>query len=161
MVMLILRKTDNLQVSESSTKGSCQCSEEVSYPEVHQLLRLTLCRMLYDFHHQQNSRKPGSVHGIYLVSGMKTVKPAVAVSGGHIQDGEDSFMQSSPFMSSSMPQAENTPSTKVVTLVREEQLEGLVLASRGIEYNGRQETDTVRQWRKIVMRVSLRSTSTA
>ena len=133
IVMLILKKIDHLQISESSTEGSCQCSEEVNYLRDHQLLGLTLCRMLYDFHHQQTARKPGSVHGIYLISGMKKVEPAVAVNGGHTRDGEDSFMQSSPFMSSSMPQDENIPSRKVVTLVREEQLEGLVFASRGIK----------------------------
>ena len=82
--------------------------------------------MLYDFHHEQNSKKPGSIHAVYLVSGIKTVNPAAAINGGHVKDGEDSFMQSSPFVSSPPQEEKDPPTMKVITLVREEQLEGLL-----------------------------------
>jgi len=45
------------------------------------------------------------------------------------KDGEDTYMQSSPFMSSSMPQEESIHEAsplKVVTLAKEEDLEGIV-----------------------------------
>ncbi|MCJ1359278.1 MAG: hypothetical protein MMC33_009279 [Icmadophila ericetorum] len=80
-------------------------------------------KMLYDFHHEQNSKKPGSIHAVYLVSGIKTVNPAAAINGGHVKDGEDSFMQSSPFVSSPPQEEKDPPTMKVITLVREEQLE--------------------------------------
>ena len=46
------------------------------------------------------------------------------------QDGEDSYMQSSPFMSSSMPHEESIDearSVKVIMLAREEDLESMAL----------------------------------
>ena len=85
--------------------------------------------MLYDFHHSQNARKPGSVHATYLLYGTASAKPIPLEESQQV--GEDASMQSSPFMSSSMPQEESiheTPPVKVVTLAREEDLEGMVLA---------------------------------
>ena len=85
--------------------------------------------MLHDFHHNQTSKKPGSVHATYLMSG--TVIP-VAVPSNDSQpreDGEDAHMQSSPFVSSQMRPDEDTnipPPVKLITLVREEDLEGIV-----------------------------------
>ena len=85
--------------------------------------------MLYDFHRQQNAKKTGSIHATYLLSGTKRKEDPVATNGDAKKDGEDDVMQSSPFMSSSMPQPEeiNTGETSVlsVTLVREEDLEGM------------------------------------
>jgi len=84
-------------------------------------------RMLYDFHYSQNARKPGSVHATYLLYGTAGAKPMPAEESQ--KDGEDIYMQSSPFMSSSMPQEESiqeAPPLKVVTLAREEDLEGMV-----------------------------------
>ncbi|KAI4261120.1 MAG: hypothetical protein L6R42_003673 [Xanthoria sp. 1 TBL-2021] len=79
------------------------------------------------FHKQQNSKKPGSVHAVYLVTGY--IVPVTPTSSAHFEqaDGEDAHMQSSPFMSSSMPQHEEEEerlSVKTVTLCREEDLEG-------------------------------------
>jgi len=82
-------------------------------------------RILYDFHQKQTSKKAGSVHATYLVSGVQVVKPA---SNGVHQTDEDTPMQSSPFMSSSMPNQdveEEATGTRVMTLAREEHLEGI------------------------------------
>ena len=84
--------------------------------------------MLFDFHHTQNARKPGSVHATYLLTGSTSPKPIHAEEKE--QDREDAYMQSSPFMSSSMPQEESiheAPPVKVITLAREEDLEGMAL----------------------------------
>jgi len=83
--------------------------------------------MLYDFHRSQNARKPGSVHATYLLYGTASANPIPAEESQ--KDGEDTNMQSSPFMSSSMPQEESiheSPPLKVVTLAREEDLEGMI-----------------------------------
>lgn len=86
-------------------------------------------RMLFDFHRLQNSKTTGSVHATFLIDGIpKTVKePSV---NGHQADREDAHMQSSPFMSSSMPQEdteEDTIPIKVVILAKEEDLEGMMV----------------------------------
>lgn len=83
--------------------------------------------MLYDFYHHQTSKEPGSVHATYLVSGI--LNPAHVLRKGNNQqeDGEDAHMQSSPFVSSQVQPEEDTetpPSVKLITLVREEDLEG-------------------------------------
>ena len=83
--------------------------------------------MLYEFHRQQSSKKPGSVHAIYLLSGNIRIQEAIDANTNKQGDGEDEPMQSSPFMSSSMPQPngdEEVLVKKVITLVREEHLEG-------------------------------------
>ncbi len=84
--------------------------------------------MLLDFHNQQTTKKPGSVHAMYLISGVQVVKSLSDLNMiSNDQHADDTPMQSSPFMSSSMPQQEEeeemTPMLKVITLVREEQLE--------------------------------------
>jgi DNA polymerase delta subunit 3 len=86
--------------------------------------------MLYDFHSQQNAKKPGIVHATYLVSGTKRKETPVVANGGAKKDGEDDYMQSSPFMSSSMPQPEQDTgeiSVLSISLVREEELEGNIV----------------------------------
>jgi DNA polymerase delta subunit 3 len=83
--------------------------------------------MLYEFHRQQNGKKPGTVHATYLISGTKRKEEPLASNGGVQKDGEDDYMQSSPFINSSMPQhEEGTGESGVlsITLVREENLEG-------------------------------------
>lgn len=85
--------------------------------------------MLYEFHRDQNINKPGSVHATYLLDGAlhNVVEPQ---NNGVQQDGEDVHMQSSPYMSSSMPQESNeedaTPSRGIL-LARQENLEGKVV----------------------------------
>lgn len=90
---------------------------------------LTKFRMLYDFHRQQNAKKPGTIHATYLISGTKQI--ATEASNANVQqDGEDTPMQSSPFMSSSLHQPEESTAESGVlsiTLVKEENLEGSTL----------------------------------
>ena len=84
--------------------------------------------MLFEFYKQQNITKAGSVHATFLVSGTKEILQVPASNQDHEKGSEDVHMQSSPFMSSSMPQEEREEpqSVNVVTLVREEELEGRV-----------------------------------
>ncbi|KAL8915618.1 MAG: hypothetical protein Q9172_006835 [Xanthocarpia lactea] len=84
-------------------------------------------RLLFQFHKQQNSKKPGSVHAVYLVTGFTIPVTPTDLPQTEQADGEDAHMQSSPFMSSSMPQQEDEEeplAVKTVTLCREEDLEG-------------------------------------
>ncbi len=82
--------------------------------------------MLYEFHRVQNSKKPGSVYATYLLEGMP--KNAVEINvKGHPENAEDVHMQSSPYMSSSMPQESNEEdavTSRRIMLAREEELEG-------------------------------------
>ena len=84
--------------------------------------------MLYDFHHRENSKKTGSVHATYLVAGTQVVTESPPANG--VKDEEEdrgTYMQSSPYMSSPTQAQEEEEEPKrqgVVTLVREEQLEG-------------------------------------
>ena len=83
--------------------------------------------MLYDFHQRQTLKKPGSVHATYLVDGLPTLTKAHSANG-QTGDGEDAYMQSSPVMSSSLPQEETeeyTIPSKSIVLVREEDLQGM------------------------------------
>lgn len=83
--------------------------------------------MLYDFHRQQNARRAGSVHATYILSGTASLQRTLDVSANDPADGEDIHMQSSPFMSSSMPhqdEEDDVPLLKLITLVREDHLEG-------------------------------------
>ncbi|MCJ1296640.1 hypothetical protein MMC34_008206 [Xylographa carneopallida] len=79
--------------------------------------------MLYYFHASQNEQKPGSVHATYLVSGVQSTKAIVNVSVAEVN--EDLQMQSSPFMSCSMPGQdveEEASTAMVMTLVEEQHL---------------------------------------
>lgn len=86
--------------------------------------------MLYEFHRKQNSKKPGSVHASYLITGTRIPQTPKQPNGGHGQDkdGEDTVMRSSPPMpSSSMPQPEEEQAAPVpvrsVLIVKEEHLD--------------------------------------
>lgn len=83
--------------------------------------------MLFHFHQQQKSKKPGSIHAVYLLSGFAAVmRPAPTAQNGSGGD-EDSYMQSSPFMSSSMLQKEDCeepPAVRSIAMCREEELGG-------------------------------------
>lgn len=95
-------------------------------------------RMLYDFHHTTNAKKPGTVHATYLLTGIlhtDTQPPSQPTHSLRPQD-EDTPMESSPFPSS-LPDAEPGPSFEsedaepadepvhntTVLLVREEEIE--------------------------------------
>jgi len=102
--------------------------------------------MLYDFHKNQNAKKPGTIHATYLISGTKRIDETTPKPGGIKKDGEDDYMASSSFMSSSMPQPEEgtgESSVLSITLVKEENLEGRYtpspVRSTGINHNIQQE----------------------
>ena len=85
--------------------------------------------MLYDFYTKQNAKKPKTVHATYVLVGRK--REEEDTNGVHVshEDGEDSFMHSSPFMSSlpeptAEPVNEETVPKTTMMLVREEELEG-------------------------------------
>ncbi|KAK0266229.1 hypothetical protein LTS02_000659 [Friedmanniomyces endolithicus] len=86
-------------------------------------------QMLYDFHRNQNAKKPGTVHATYLITGVKqTERPAT--NGMHSQrDGEDTVMQSSPLLPSSSAlkpdehDDEEPNAVQTVMLVKQESLD--------------------------------------
>jgi len=83
--------------------------------------------MLFEFHRQQNVKKPGTVHATYLVAGIKCRPVLSTINGNAVKDGEDEHMQSSPFRSSPILNSEEAIEGNPVlsiTLVREENLEG-------------------------------------
>jgi DNA polymerase delta subunit 3 len=82
--------------------------------------------MLYSFHKTQTAKNPNSVHATYLVSGIKK-SDALAAGGTKGKDGEDTVMDSSPFPSSwaETPDRPEPKIVKTITLVKEENLEGL------------------------------------
>ncbi len=84
--------------------------------------------MLYEFHRTQNARKPGCLHASYLVGGVRKPQTNSSTNGINGRNGEDISMQSSSFLSSSMPEQEEEiekiPVT-TITLAREEDLEGV------------------------------------
>lgn len=87
--------------------------------------------MLYEFHRQQNAKQAGSIHATYILSGTKRDEQpeAVPVNGQVRKDGEDEYMQSSPFVASSMPHIEDNggaASVLNIALVREHDLEGCI-----------------------------------
>lgn len=83
--------------------------------------------MLYEFYTSENKKKPSSIHATYLLCGRKHI---VEATNGGARDGEDTVMQSSPYMSS-MPDPEKQDDTEApvpktsVVVVREEELEGM------------------------------------
>ncbi|KAF7861593.1 uncharacterized protein EAF02_010547 [Botrytis sinoallii] len=84
----------------------------------------TAKEMLFEFHRVQNAKKPGTIHATYLIGGTKRKEAPIEVEAQ--KDGEDDYMQSSPFVGSSMPQLEGSTgegSTFSITLTREEDLE--------------------------------------
>ncbi|KAI4155115.1 MAG: hypothetical protein LQ340_001213 [Diploschistes diacapsis] len=84
--------------------------------------------MLYEFHRQQNSKKPGSVHATYLLTGTQIVTSSSDAMNG-VADGDgDITMQSSPYMSSpihSEKPPEEPLKQQVITLAREEHLDAV------------------------------------
>lgn len=86
-------------------------------------------RLLYEFYHHQSSRKPGSVHATYLLSGKQSKLGQTSATGVGQSSFEDAHIQSSPFMSSAIPpgdDAEAVPSVMVIALVREQDLDGKI-----------------------------------
>ncbi|KAJ5227380.1 uncharacterized protein N7469_007386 [Penicillium citrinum] len=81
-------------------------------------------QMLFEFHHNENAKKPQSVHATYVISGFQ--RPLEApTTNGRAKD-EDEVMQSSPYLPSSMPGRDvqsNSPRVLSIIIAREEDLE--------------------------------------
>ena len=108
-----------------------------------------LVRMLYDFHQSQLSKKAGTVHATYLLDGVVQI-PKEPSHNGHKNDDEDVHMQSSPYMSSSMPQEAEEATTivsRTILLVRQADLEGTRL---GANNNSQAATGRKFPWLSIV-----------
>ncbi|KAL9002539.1 MAG: hypothetical protein Q9188_004537 [Gyalolechia gomerana] len=83
--------------------------------------------MLFQFHQDQNAKEPGSVCAVYLLSGLWAPASPTASAPNLPGDGEDAYMRSNPFMSSSMPhkeEGEEPQAVRSVVMCREEDLKG-------------------------------------
>ncbi|PYH41569.1 uncharacterized protein BP01DRAFT_360219 [Aspergillus saccharolyticus JOP 1030-1] len=103
----------------------------VTYRSLGRALRVhsTLAKqMLYDFHHNENNKKPNSVNATYILTGVQMApEPATPANGLQSSAGTaDTIPPSSPYISSSMPNQDG-PADEVavssVLLVREEDLD--------------------------------------
>lgn len=82
--------------------------------------------MLFDFHRNENNKKPNSVNATYIITGIQKAPETPPTTNG-LQDSFDGIPQSSPYISSSMPNqdvATDEIAMSSVVLVREEDLEG-------------------------------------
>lgn len=86
--------------------------------------------MLYEFYTKQNAKKPKSIHATYLLTGTKREEEEEHTNGANGQDGDDTVMRSSPYMSS-MPEPDEDEEedkpvpTTTIEVVRDEELEGM------------------------------------
>lgn len=84
--------------------------------------------MLYDFHHNENNKKPNSVNATYILTGVqKAPEPATSANGFQSSADTDDIPPSSPYISSSMPNQDGDADEVAISsilLVREEDLEG-------------------------------------
>lgn len=81
-------------------------------------------RVLFEFHRNENAKKPQSVHATYVISGIQRPPEPPAMNGR--TNDEDEIMQSSPYLPSSMPNQDDiSEPTRVfsIVLAREEDLE--------------------------------------
>ncbi|GKZ58720.1 hypothetical protein AnigIFM49718_004549 [Aspergillus niger] len=101
---------------------------QVTYRSLGRALRVhsTLAKqMLFDFHRNENSKKPNSVNATYIITGVQKAPETPSTTNG-AQDSFDGIPQSSPYISSSMPNqdvATDEIAMSSVVLVREEDLE--------------------------------------
>ncbi|KAL4807571.1 DNA polymerase subunit Cdc27 [Aspergillus unguis] len=88
-------------------------------------------RMLYDFHRNENAKRPSSINATYVVTGIpKPAEPATNGAANGSGDNDDSITPSGPYISSSMPNQEDSDNqipVSTVLLAREEDLEGKLL----------------------------------
>jgi DNA polymerase delta subunit 3 len=85
--------------------------------------------MLYEFHRQQSSKGHESIHATYLLTGVRpSSETGITADGEDTKITQDDYIQSSPFMSSSMPThdvAGGKTLVKSVMLVHENELESM------------------------------------
>ncbi|KAJ5497335.1 hypothetical protein N7463_009322 [Penicillium fimorum] len=80
--------------------------------------------ILFEFHRNENAKKPQTVHATYVISGIQKA-PDQAPTNGHADNGDD-MMESSPYLPSSMPNQDTDSDsirTTSIVLAREEDLE--------------------------------------
>ena len=83
-------------------------------------------RLLYEFYSTQTTKNPGSIYATYLLDGIPRPVRESSVNE-HQQDGEDTRMQSSPYMSSSVSHHEDQEDaipSRTIILASEEDLDG-------------------------------------
>ncbi|GKZ19435.1 hypothetical protein AbraIFM66951_011045 [Aspergillus brasiliensis] len=103
----------------------------VTYRSLGRALRVhsTLAKqMLFDFHRNENNKKPNSVNATYIITGIQKAPETTSATNGAQDSFDDSngIPQSSPYVSSSMPNqdaATDEIAMSSVVLVREEDLE--------------------------------------
>ena len=81
--------------------------------------------LLFEFHRNENAKRPKSVHATYVISGTQK-PPELPTANNHVND-DDEIMPSSPYLPSSMPNQDTMPSSNPIAsiiLAREEDLEG-------------------------------------
>ncbi|KAJ5348792.1 DNA polymerase delta subunit [Penicillium brevicompactum] len=81
-------------------------------------------QILFEFHRNENAKKPATVHATYVISGIQKIPEPAPTNGDAID--EDEVMGSSPYLPSSMPNQGDTSdsvTTASIVLVREEDLE--------------------------------------
>ncbi|KAJ5710192.1 hypothetical protein N7493_009784 [Penicillium malachiteum] len=83
-------------------------------------------RLLYEFHRNENTKNPGSVHATYVITGLQSSpSTSTAATNGNVKD-EDEVMQSSPYLPSSIPNQDSASEPArfmAVMLAREEDLD--------------------------------------
>ncbi|PKY05591.1 hypothetical protein P168DRAFT_325934 [Aspergillus campestris IBT 28561] len=109
-------------------------SRMVTYRSLSRALQVhsTLAKqMLYDFHRNENNKKPNSVNATYLITGAQRATDPATKNGSHVNGNEkngNDVMPSSPYIPSSLPNQDAETTTDHITrrsivLVREEDLE--------------------------------------
>lgn len=86
--------------------------------------------MLYEFHRNQNAKRPGAVHATYLIYGSKKA-PDTASAPQRGNDGDIEMTSSAP---ETEPLDEVVP-TLTLSLVPEEQLKGWLLTLKIQQYS--------------------------
>lgn len=83
--------------------------------------------MLYEFHRNENAKKPNSVNATYVITGIQKPPEPTPANEAQEKDEDDEIMQSSPYLPSSMPNQDASTESMLVAaiiLVREGDLEG-------------------------------------
>ncbi|KAJ5457929.1 hypothetical protein N7475_009317 [Penicillium sp. IBT 31633x] len=100
---------------------------QVTYRSLSRALKVHANRakhLLFEFHRNENAKKPQTVHATYVISGIQKA-PEPSYTNGHGND-EDETMQSSPYLPSSMLNQDLAPDSSrpaSIVLAREEDLE--------------------------------------
>lgn len=120
-----------LSLLEPSAQSACQSGQTVcsvfATPGIgiETDINIPVHSLLFEFHRNENAKKPQTVHATYVISGIQKA-PEPSYTNGHGND-EDETMQSSPYLPSSMLNQDLAPDSSrpaSIVLAREEDLEG-------------------------------------